>query len=371
MAGKNRPFHSRESETPTRRRFLEAAGIVAAGAALANPSKSSAAPKGRYGHNLNPRPNCLAITSETNKRVIVCDDTGSTYVSTTSGANNTRFASPHSGKASFVAVSKQSDPAQVFVLTAGFDGHVFVYKLSDPSTRIRDFDHHLNAGGSGTQVWTVAVTDDGTHAISGTNGGEIRIWNPNDPNGASVAVSATDEPVTALAFVPQADGSYVFLAGYGDGKMESWSYADGALTRDGELYDHQTALPVNSIAVYKAHPNDANALAVSGSFDSNIRIWNVGKGQGGGQKPKIFKSHNHFIWRVAISSDGKTIAAVGEDGQVVFVDANANETGARKTKAHGIMGVEFLNDNNGGLLITKGQLDPFNASASFEQIKVT
>jgi WD40 repeat protein len=350
-AMRQRP-NSRDSGAPTRRRFLGAAGIAAAGAALgADPSKASAA-QGTP-HTKTPRATCVAVTADITK-VLTCDDSGSTFLWDISVPNKPKKILPNfekkvGKKASYVSVSKQSSSADQVVLTAGFDGRVSVHNLQTGLSK-GIFTDHADNGGSNTQVWVAVVSSNGQYAISGTNGGEIRLWNPNDPTGGSIIPDspATDEPVASLAFV-SLTAPVSFLAGYGDGKMQMWTHDDtlGKLVA-GKLYDHETAVTVNSIAV------NGNT-AVTGSFDSNVRFWDINAGT---QKFPPIKDHKHFVWRVAISPLGGFYAAVGEDGKLMVRDlAQRNEKPTSHQPVNGIMGVDFIDETH--LVVTRDRIHPF------------
>ena len=332
---------------PTRRDFMVGASV--AGAVLlagsdaveaANPvvesqSKVPITPRvaSFAAHKHDPRPTCVAATPD--EKAVTCDDGGKVYLWTLEPTiSSTAFKKLRAVKASCVAVSKTGNR----VLCGGFDGLVSVSDLANQK-RLGLFDDH-DAAYPDAEVWSVAVNSNGTSALSGTNGGEIRFW---DVAGTHTTASylREEESVNALAFLP---GGTHFLSGHGDGVMILWEIAADQLTPLTKFTDG-TPQPINSIAVFA---RGSETWAVAGYFDTVIRFWKM---PDLGNAPatvdtadkRVSGKHKHFVWRVAVSPGGDRFASAGQDRAVQFFDIDGNQLHPPVTGVeNGVMGIDFV-----------------------------
>lgn len=295
----------------------------------------------REPHPHAERPTCVAATSD--GRVVTCDDKGSVYVWSPDLASKTELKTPGAAKASYVAVSKNGR-----VLTAFFDGTVTVSDLHGGKPTV--FDGHRARTGPKTEVWAVAVSSDGTRALSATNGGEIRYWNVD--TGSTIAAADGDEDaVAALAFLP---GDKGFLSGHSDGRIIPWTITPAYVLTPGTEFPRVNAAGVNSICVFT---DGGGAKAITGSLDGEVRVWDqIPPSAKDGTPRTLPVKHRHFVWRVAASPDGRTFASVGQDEKVNVFDGNGTplpkvQIGDEKD---GVMGVTFV--SNTRVVYTTGGL---------------
>jgi cytochrome c len=151
--------------------------------------------------------------------------------------------------------------------------------------------------GHGGPVRAVAVSPDGTKAVSGSFDTSAIRW--------SLTRSAAEQ---VLRFHDGAVNSVVFLA---DGRVAT-AGKEGriALWRAGEQ---------KPSTVLNGHTNPILALAVSpdgahlasASWDRTVRVWPLGGGEA-----RVFKGHQDNANGVAFAPDGRTLVSVGYDAAV-------------------------------------------------------
>src|SRR4029077_7247251 len=94
-----------------------------------------------------------------------------------------------------------------------------------------------------------------------------------------------------------------------DGKL----LATGGLARTGPLWGPQTGEIVRALIGHDSYvyglafSPDGNTLASAGSFDATVRLWNVRTGM----PQKILKGHPTYAVHVVWSPDGRSILATG------------------------------------------------------------
>ncbi|MGE0883454.1 MAG: AAA-like domain-containing protein [Blastocatellales bacterium] len=185
--------------------------------------------------------------------------------------------------------------------------------------------------GHSERIITISISPDGKLLATGSSDHTVRIWDFDTGREIKAIRGHTDE-IASVAFSP--DGKY--LATAGEKTVKIWDLAtmgefkilaqpasvamvsyspDGktlaVATSDGtiRLWDIATS-KINIILVghHAAVINvvffpDGNRVA-TGSFDGTVKIWDVGTGL-----ELLSVRHKNLIHRLAISPDGKTIAA--------------------------------------------------------------
>jgi len=267
------------------------------------------------------------------------------------------YKKKHTKKVSCLAVSRGGtgpNPNKLF--RASYDGHVLVSTLGDFTNGgfITFFDTFTPPPpmGPAMEVWSVAASPDGLLAVSGTNYGEITVWDADtgDLRG-NVPPETSFYPVGGLAFrkVPQGQNPQILAARDGGEvvRYELVPAANGkiALTDMNKTFSHGNELAVNSVAV-----TSNGDIAVSAGFDMTVRIWNV-------ETLAVIKDitdHKNIVWRVAISPNNDRVASASEDGTVrlytingePLIDPATNKPAViQEPKMGGIMGVAFVTND--------------------------
>lgn len=142
-------------------------------------------------------------------------------------------------------------------------------------------------------VVSVAVTPDGTRAISADHDGALRVWRPTtgeclrtmrSPGGALTSVALTE------------DGRFA-LSGGGDALLRLWDLDDG---RCRTLAGHEWE--ATAVALSRD-----GARAVSGSWDGKLLTWDIGAARTTG----TLEGHEDRITSVALSADGGVAVSGG------------------------------------------------------------
>ena len=218
------------------------------------------------------------------------------------------------------------------------DGKLLRRNLRDPTS-----DKPFSEGHEGSEVTSIAVSDNGNVIVSGDAIGVVRLW---DREGRPIGQPTKEHHGRVASVAISSDGQMI-VSGGRDGKVLrwspggavvspplSWSYSTGsgeavAVSPNGQLivsgsergmmrlWDGQG----NPIRVFKAHDKNIESLTfsldgemiLSGSDDGSVRLWSA-QGRSIG---KPLKGHHHKITSAAISSDGTTLVVGDEAGNVM------------------------------------------------------
>jgi cytochrome c len=208
----------------------------------------------------------------------------------------------HGGPVRAVAVSPDGKTA----ITGSFDTSAIVWSLERNAAAqvLRFHESAVNA---------VATTNDG-RLITGGEDGRIAVWKPGAPTPAATYAGHT-APIVALALSP--DGSTLASASW-DRTIRLWPLAGGTPR---VLEGHSQN--VNGVA-FSA---DGRMLASAG-YDATVRIWTPGSAN-----TPLVATVPAALNAVAVAPDGE-IAAAAADGRVFFVSAKgeiAGEVAASET----------------------------------------
>jgi cytochrome c len=156
---------------------------------------------------------------------------------------------------------------------------------------------HAQLRGHGGPVRALAISADGSHAISGSFDTSAILWSLAT-NSAEQVLRFHESAVNAVAMLP--DGRIV--TGGEDGKIAIWQR--GAAQPQQTLSGHTA--PVVALAVSP----DGKRVA-SGSWDRTVRIWPVTSGE-----PVVLEGHQQNVNGVAFTPDGKSLVSVSHDPQL-------------------------------------------------------
>lgn len=156
---------------------------------------------------------------------------------------------------------------------------------------------HAQLRGHGGPVRALAVSADGTHAISGSFDTSAILWSLKN-NSAEQVLRFHESAVNAVAMLP--DGRLV--TGGEDGKIAIWPRG-GAQPQS--VFAGHTA-PVVALSVSP----DGKRVA-SGSWDRTVRIWPADGGDA-----QVLEGHQQNVNGVAFMPDGKSLVSVSHDPQL-------------------------------------------------------
>jgi cytochrome c len=226
----------------------------------------------------------------------------------------------HGGPVRAIAVSADGTIA----LSGSFDTSAIRWSLTRNAAEqvLRFHESAVNA---------VAMLPDGRLATGGEDG-KIAIWRPGAPQPETV-LEGHKAPIVALAVSP--DGRTLASASW-DHTIRLWPLAGG---EPRVLEGHQQA--VNGIAFTR----DGRAL-VSAGYDATIRIWPlIGDGT------PVIRTLPTPLNAVAVAPDGE-IAAAGADGKVYFLASSGEVRGELEVGPTPIIALAITGD--GALLAAAG-----------------
>jgi cytochrome c len=153
---------------------------------------------------------------------------------------------------------------------------------------------HAQLRGHGGPVKALAISPDGTHAISGSFDTSAIRWSLAR-NAAEQVMRFHDGAVNAVAYLR--DGRVV--TGGADAHIAVWS--NGQTQPDKVLDGHSG--PVSNLAV-----SPDGSLIASASWDRSIRLWRVNGGI-----VRVLEGHGQNVNGVAFTPNGKNVVSVGYD----------------------------------------------------------
>jgi cytochrome c len=153
---------------------------------------------------------------------------------------------------------------------------------------------HAQLRGHGGPVRALAISHDGTQAISGSFDTSAIRWSLQR-NAAEQVLRFHDGAVNAVAFLP--DGR-VATSGE-DARIAIWTPGAAA---PAQVFEGHTA-PVVALALSP----DGKSLA-SASWDHTARVWPLGGGA-----PRVIEGHQQNVNGVAFTPDGKSLVTAGYD----------------------------------------------------------
>ena len=137
-------------------------------------------------------------------------------------------------------------------------------------------------------VTAVAVTPDGYHAVSTSDDKTLRIWDLQ--TGQSRVLTGHTDDADSVAMLP---GGRRFVSGSHNGELRIWDFETGQ-TVD-VLGPHTHAMVFDCLA---ATPD--GRLAITGLSDGTLRVWNLGSGQ----TVSVLTGHTALVDCVALTPDG-------------------------------------------------------------------
>ena len=164
-----------------------------------------------------------------------------------------------------------------------------------------------NLIGHGGPVNAVAISPDGTTALSGSLDYAVMMWDISSAKTKNIKRFIEHQgAVSEVTFLPS--GQHAISSG-DDGNVYLWDLAQKKLLH--KFIGHKSK--VVSIAV----SNDAK-LAATSSWDGSIRLWDLDSKK----SLQTIKIHNESVNGVLISADKKTLYSGGYDGKIRSWDSD-------------------------------------------------
>jgi WD40 repeat protein len=206
---------------------------------------------------------------------------------------------------------------------------------------------HILTGHRDT-IWAVAVSGDGSRAVTGGYGGAVIVWDLAAGTALHTLVGHRD---TVRAVAVSGDGTLAVTGG-DDGAMIVWDLAAGtplytltgqrvvaaaALTGDGSravtggedgvvvVWDLAAGTPLHTLVGHRRQQVAAVAVsgdgsrAITGGYDGTAIVWDLAVGTA----LHTLVGHRRPVAAVAVSRDGSRAVSGGEDGAVIVWDLAA------------------------------------------------
>ena len=202
--------------------------------------------------------------------------------------------------------------------------------------------------GHASSILAVALSADGTHALSGSQDRTLKLWNMQS---GTLRHTFEGHASSILSVALSTDGMRA-LSGSSDRTMKSWNTDTGTLERtfighsssvlsvalstDGayalsgsddrtaRLWDVETGALVHS---FEGHGSWVNAVALcadgtralTGSSDRSLKLWNTRTGA----LVRSLEGHAAAVWAVALSADGTRALSGSRDGTLKLWDVES------------------------------------------------
>jgi len=172
----------------------------------------------------------------------------------------------------------------------------------------------------GGMVLAVAVTADGTTAVSGGDDALVRVW---DLATSRQQAALTGHKGAVRAVAVTADGTTA-VSGGEDGSVRVWDLATSR---------QQAALTGHKGTIWAVAVTADGTTAVTGGEDRSVRVWDLATSR----QRAALTGHKGTVRAVAVTADGTTAVSGGEDGSVRVWDLATSRQRAALTSDHGIV----------------------------------
>jgi WD40 repeat protein len=220
----------------------------------------------------------------------------------------------------------EQDPYGVNILGSRLspDGKLAAYALNDGRISIVNLQtgqaHPFH--GHHAEIWSLAISGDGKYLASGNNAGSIKIWTLITGSLLAEKSDAHSGTVSNIASGP--DGAGMVTAS-NDGTVKLWDVPGLALLRTLELHNHsKNRSPATAVAI----SSDGKTVAAGTRGDAFVLLLDVGVAR----VTHKLEGHRVLVEALAFSPSGKQLASGGYDGTVRLWDV---ETGGLEANFRG------------------------------------
>ncbi|KAJ7044299.1 hypothetical protein C8F04DRAFT_642480 [Mycena alexandri] len=217
-----------------------------------------------------------------------------------SAANDgtTRIWDTSTGQCTNIYVQKSPVRAAMF----SSDGSIVVTETHNHNICGWDLvtdDQVVTLQGNSAPQWSVAASADGLCAASGSEDGQIHIY--DIPSGHTRhSFIGHGDGINTLAF--SQDGQYLLSGSY-DRRLKIWSASNGSLKQ--ELRGHGDW-------VRDATFTSSGLYVISGSSDKSVRIWNLAE-----RSHEILWGHSGGVNSVDVTHDDTLIISAGDENTII------------------------------------------------------
>ena len=180
---------------------------------------------------------------------------------------------------------------------------------SAPQNEADEIEQKTISLGHTSFVRSVAISQDGTRALSGSDDGTVRLLDLETGNFLKVMEGHTDS-VRSVAISQNGTRA---LSGSDDCTLRLWDLETGNLLKVVEGHTHN----VKSVAI----SNDATR-ALSGSSDKTVRLWDLETGN----TLKVMEGHTQSVRSIAISQNGTRALSGSSDKTLRLWDLETGNT---------------------------------------------
>jgi eukaryotic-like serine/threonine-protein kinase len=196
----------------------------------------------------------------------------------------------------------------------------------------RHYREPVTFRGHGDWVASVALSPDGTRAVSGsaisTLVGDIKVWDTATGKTIRTLLGHLG-PVSGVDY--SGDGKTIASAGW-DGKVRLW---------DTSTWETRHVLAGHTGYVACVAISSDSRLVASGGEDRTLRLWDATTGQ----MVRPLRGHTGGLVRVAFSPDGRTLASASFDETVRIWDVvTGKEVHTLRGHAGAVLGVAYSRD---------------------------
>ena len=212
----------------------------------------------------------------------------------------------------------------------GTDGQVQLWKMAtvsaDPIRTMLVSSPTVGSAILVNTVTSVAFSPDGDRLATGTENGQVRLWNTATGQLLRILPGRRAASVNSVTFSP--DGK-ILASGTENGQLQLWDTSTGRLIH---------ALPRTGNAMVNSVAFSPDGKILAAGRDDELQLWNMVTGQ------PIPVSPAGSVQSVAFSPDGRTLVSGGANGIHLWNSANGQPVGAPLASEAVVFSVAFSPD---------------------------